>query len=117
MFSVFSFCLGNLEILRAFRFDRESNFAYLFLFQILYGPSSIVSQFLTMRMTRQMEYEADDFAVTFNHGEQLKRSLINLFKRNKGPLSADPLYSAFNHSHPTLLERLVNIDQQLTKHN
>lgn len=63
-----------------------------------------------MYMSRTFEYQADNFAVTYGHSKSMKSALTNLFKRNKGPLTADPLYSAMNHSHPTLLERLQNID-------
>ena len=63
-----------------------------------------------MYLTRRAEYEADAYAVSFNHGDALKKGLISLFKRNKGALVADPLYSALNHSHPTLVERLHAID-------
>ena len=66
-----------------------------------------------MYLTRVAEYQADNFAVTYGHGDNLKKSLIGLFLKNKGPLTADPLYSSFNHSHPTLLERLQNIDSKL----
>lgn len=115
MFSLFSFCLGNTEIVKAFRFPQETKFVYLFLFNQLYAPSEIISTLFVMRMIRQMEYQADDFAVKYGHGENLKKGLVNLFKRNKGPLSADPLYSALHHSHPTLLERMMNIDKQIKK--
>jgi STE24 endopeptidase len=63
-----------------------------------------------MYLIRKAEYEADAFAVKHNHAKALKSSLVNLFKRNKGPLVSDPLYSALNHSHPTLVERLTAVD-------
>ena len=66
-----------------------------------------------MYMIRSAEYEADQYAVSFNHGPALKRGLIDIFKRNKAPLVADPLYSALNHSHPTLVERLHAIDKAI----
>lgn len=71
-----------------------------------------MTQFAQMYMSRTFEYQADNFAVTYGHCKSMKSALTNLFKRNKGPLTADPLYSAMNHSHPTLLERLQNIDHQ-----
>ena len=64
-----------------------------------------------MYMTRRAEYQADAYAVSYNHGPALKSGLITLFKKNKGALVADPLYSALNHSHPTLVERLNAIDE------
>lgn len=68
-----------------------------------------------MRLIRSAEYQADDFAVSYGHGENLKNGLIKIFKKNKGPLAADPLYSAYNHSHPTLVERCQNIDFKMAK--
>lgn len=63
-----------------------------------------------MYLIRRFEYQADEFAVTHGHGKPLKEGLIKLFKENKGPLVADPYYSALNHSHPTMIERIDAID-------
>jgi len=110
MFFVFQQCLENSDILLSFGFTQKSNFIILFLFQALYMPVGFFTKFLTMYMSRKAEYEADAFAVKYQHGTHLKSGLIDLFKRNKGALSADPLYSAYNHSHPTLIERLLAVD-------
>jgi STE24 endopeptidase len=67
-----------------------------------------------MFMIRKAEYEADAYAVTFGHAKGLKEGLIKLYKHNKGSLVVDPLYSALNNSHPTLIERLQAVDS-LTK--
>jgi len=53
--------------------------------------------------------------VNYGHGEALKAGLIDLFVLNKAPLVADELYSALNHSHPTLVERLNAVDAKLKK--
>ena len=90
-----------------------SNFLYLFLFLKIYMPVSFVLDFFAMYFIRRAEYQADAFAVKHNHGKALKSGLINLFKRNKGPLVPDPMYSALNHSHPTLVERLRAIDDAI----
>jgi Zn-dependent protease with chaperone function len=59
--------------------------------------------FLQSYISRVCEYQADAFAVTYGHGENLKLSLTKLFKLNKGAMvEPDSLYSALNHSHPTL---------------
>mmetsp|Transcript_23052 Transcript_23052/g.30661 ORF Transcript_23052/g.30661 Transcript_23052/m.30661 type:complete len:370 (-) Transcript_23052:99-1208(-) len=111
MFSCFAFTLGNKAVIESFGFSNESNFLYLFLFTKLYMPVSTIVNFVSMFFIRRAEYQADAFAVTHGHAQPLKDGLINLFKRNKGPLVADPMYSALNHSHPTLVERLQAIDQ------
>ena len=113
MFSAFSLILGNKEVLLSFGFKYNSNFLYLFLFQYLWIPIQFVTQFFSMYMIRRAEYEADQYAVNFNHGPALKKGLIQIFKRNKAPLVADPCYSALNHSHPTLVERLHAIDKAI----
>ena len=115
MFGVFSLCLHNRGMISAFGYKFESDFIYLMVFSTLYSPTDFIAKFPAMYLTRRCEYAADNYAVHYNHGENLKSSLISLFKKNKGPLTADPLYSAHNHSHPTLVERLHNIDDQLRK--
>lgn len=101
MFFVFSLCLGNKNMIAAFGFKTESAFVYLTVFSILYSPTDFFAKFPVMYMIRSCEYAADNYAVKYGHGENLKASLIALFKKNKGPLIADSLYSAHNHSHPT----------------
>ena len=113
MFTFFALVLGNRGIVASFGFNNVSNFLYLFLFMKLYLPISFVVTFISMYFIRRAEYQADEFAVKHNHGKALKSGLVNLFKRNKGPLVADPLYSAMNHSHPTLVERLNAIDESM----
>ena len=113
MFLCFSFTLGNKGIIQSFGFDNQSNFLYLFLFLSMYKPVSFVVDVISMYFIRRAEYQADAFAVKHNHGKALKNALVNLFKRNKGPLVADPLYSSMNHSHPTLVERLHAIDETI----
>lgn len=76
-------------------------------------PVSNVVNFVSMHFIRRAEYQADAFAVKYGHARGLKDGLVNLFKRNKGPLVADPMYSALNHSHPTLVERLIAIDSAM----
>ena len=83
---------------------------YLYLFFTIYEPFRFFVDFFTMFMIRRAEYQADAYAVKYNHATGMKSGLIRLFKENKGALVADPVYSALNHSHPTLIERLQAID-------
>lgn len=117
MFTCFAFALDNKGIIEAFGFSNVSNFLYLFLFTKLYMPLQFINNAIGMQVIRKNEYQADEFAVKHNHGNALKKGLVNLFKRNKGPLVADPLYSRFNHSHPTMIERLQAIDKAMVSEN
>ena len=59
-----------------------------------------------MQLTRQFEYQADSFALAQQKATFLRSALIKLASENLSFPVADSLYSAFNHTHPTILERL-----------
>lgn len=80
------------------------------IFFLLYNPVNFIVSWLTMINSRHCEYQADAFAVKYGHAKALKEGLIDIFIRNKAPLVADWLYSALNHSHPTLFDRISAID-------
>ena len=48
LFGLFSFCMGNKQVLLSFGFSHTSNFLYLFLFQNLYIPVQFVTTFIAM---------------------------------------------------------------------
>ncbi|KAF9762555.1 CAAX prenyl protease 1 like protein [Nosema granulosis] len=78
---------------------------------VLKYPMGLLSNF----MSRMYEREADKFAVKQDFGEDLSSALIKLNTENKSNLSPDPMFSAFYHSHPTLVERLELIEEEMKK--
>lgn len=74
------------------------------------SPVSHVLTFLMNLISRHFEFQADAFAVKLGYNDDLKSGLICLHKENKGTMIPDPLYSAYHHSHPPLLERLKAVD-------
>jgi STE24 endopeptidase len=62
--------------------------------------------FLMTSLTRRFEFEADAFGKQLGRAEELKRALIKLNKTNLSFPLNDWLFSAFNHTHPPLMERL-----------
>lgn len=62
-------------------------------------------------LSRIFEFQADNFAKKLNAAEALKGALLKLNKTNKGFPVHDKLFSMFNHSHPTLQERLEVLDK------
>lgn len=66
-------------------------------------------------MSRRYEREADKFAVKEEYGEDLISALVKLNTENKGNLSPDPLFSAFYYSHPTIIERMELIENEMNK--
>ncbi len=65
-----------------------------------------VFSFLMTQLVRRFEYQADAFALGLGKASALKSALTKLHKDNLSFPIADPLYSAFHHSHPTFLERI-----------
>ncbi len=65
-----------------------------------------VLSFLLTQLCRRFEYQADAFARELGKASPLKSALTKLHKDNLSFPIADPLYSAFHHSHPTFLERI-----------
>lgn len=51
------------------------------------------------------------FAATLGHGAELRGALLRLDATNRSSQNVDPLFSAYHHSHPPLLERLRALDR------
>ena len=61
--------------------------------------------------SRKNEFEADEYACKYADPEDLKLSLIKLYRDNASTLTPDPLHSNFYDSHPPALERISTIDK------
>lgn len=80
--------------------------------QLILAPyNSILSFFVTV-LSRKFEFEADNFAVSLDYADELASSLIKLGKDNLDYPIYDKLFSAWYHSHPTLLQRIENIQNK-----
>jgi len=66
---------------------------------------------LMAHYSRKNEFEADEYACKFSNPQDLKLSLIKLYRDNASTLTPDPLYSNFYDSHPPALERINTIDK------
>ncbi|KAL7065492.1 hypothetical protein AAHC03_04646 [Spirometra sp. Aus1] len=87
----------------------------IIIFQFVFMPYNAVLSFLITLVSRRFEFQADAFAVGLKPGEKLKSSLIVLTRDNLSFPVYDPLYSLFNLSHPSLLERFQAIDEEIKK--
>ena len=56
--------------------------------------------------SRENEYEADRYACKYSSANDLKDSLIKLYRDNAATLTPDPMYSAFYDSHPSAINRI-----------
>ncbi|KAF7683788.1 CAAX prenyl protease 1 like protein [Astathelohania contejeani] len=84
---------------------------FMFMLSIIDLPLTLFTNIIS----RFFEKQADMFAVDMELGNQLSSGLIKITKENKGNLCPDKWYSTLYHSHPTLMERLENIEMLMRK--
>ncbi|XP_023954330.1 CAAX prenyl protease 1 homolog [Bicyclus anynana] len=80
--------------------------------QLILAPYNSLLSFFATALSRKFEFEADNFAVSLNYPTELRSALIKLGKDNLDYPIYDKIYSAWYHSHPTLLHRIENIKNQ-----
>jgi len=101
---LFGQSLSNIELYRSFGFSTEPAFIGLTLFSYVFEPVDHVIGFLMHALSRHFEYQADEYAVKL--GYDLTESLTKLSSSNLSSIIVDPVFSAYHHTHPTLLERI-----------
>lgn len=114
MFAAFAYLFKYDPLYRAVGFqigERPVLVGLLLIITYVLGPyNALISFFMTM-VSRAFEYQADAFAKSLGYSEELTKALIKLNTDNLGFPVYDWMYSAWNHSHPTLLQRLDRLKQ------
>ncbi|MGU7772397.1 M48 family metallopeptidase [Burkholderia sp. MR1-5-21] len=62
--------------------------------------------------SRKHEFEADAFAASQTHAQDLVSALVKLYEDNASTLTPDPVYTAFYYSHPPASQRIDRLLQQ-----
>ena len=83
----------------------------LIAFGILYSPVSQILGIFMNYMSRKFEYQADNYAKNTFSASPLISSLKKLSKNSLSNLTPHYLYVFFHFSHPTLLERIKNLNK------
>ena len=83
----------------------------LIAFGILYSPISEVTGLFMNYMSRKFEYQADNYAKQTFDGKSLITSLKKLSKNSLSNLTPHPAFVFTHYSHPTLLERINNLEK------
>jgi STE24 endopeptidase len=119
VFAFFAFFQKSSVLYEAFGFPRNSEkpvfIGLIIILQFLLQIYNTAMGYIMNVLSRLYEFQADQFAVELGYGKDLKSALVKLNKDNLGFPISDPLYSAWHHSHPTLLQRLAAIDADMAK--
>jgi len=83
--------------------------AGLIAFGILYSPISEITGLLMNYVSRKFEYQADAYARETFAGNPLITSLKKLSKNSLGNLTPHPAYVFVHYSHPTILQRIKQL--------
>ena len=83
----------------------------LIAFGILYSPLSQILGVFMNYMSRKFEYQADNYAKNTFSASPLISSLKKLSKNSLSNLTPHYLYVFFHFSHPTLLDRIKNLNK------
>ncbi len=90
--------------------ENASSYMALVLFVLVSPAFTFILQPLFSWISRQHEFEADDFAASQAHSVNLIHALVKLYKENANTLTPDPLYSAFHDSHPPAPVRIAHLN-------
>jgi len=78
-------------------------------FGLLYSPISQITGLFMNSLSRKFEYQADNYAKETHNSYDLISSLKKLSKNSLGNLTPHSTYVWFHYSHPSLLQRIVNL--------
>ena len=112
MLFIFSLFVSSPELSEALGVNEPRFHIGLIAFGILYTPLSFVMGIGMNLISRRNEYQADNFAAKYGLAAELSSGLKKLSVKNLSNLTPHPLYVFFHYSHPTLLQRLINLEKQ-----
>ena len=112
MLFLLSLFISNPYLSRALGVDEPVFHIGLIAFGLLYTPLSLTTGLFMNILSRKNEYQADDFAAkNFNSGALIS-ALKKLSSNNLSNLTPHPFYVTVNYSHPSLLQRVINLQKQ-----
>jgi STE24 endopeptidase len=109
MLYILSLFISNPLLSNALGVEIPSFHMGLIAFGLLYAPISEITSLIMNVFSRKFEYQADDYAKNTYKAEPLITSLKKLSKNSLSNLTPHPAYVFMHYSHPTLLERILNL--------
>jgi STE24 endopeptidase len=114
MLFLFSLFVKSRALSQALGVEEPSFHIGMVAFGMLYSPVSMATGIFMNLLSRKHEFEADRFAASSGYAGMLISALKKLAVKNLINLNPHPAYVFFNHSHPTLLQRIENISKTKT---
>ena len=108
-FYILSLLVGNLTLSMALGVQSASFHIGLIAFGVLYSPISEITGFFMNALSRKFEYQADNYAKENFNAAALISALKKLSKNSLSNLTPHPSYVEIHYSHPTLLQRFLNL--------
>ncbi|MFM2306987.1 MAG: hypothetical protein RLZZ367_1656 [Bacteroidota bacterium] len=109
MFFVFGWLAALPVMAEVLGATQNSFHLSLVTFSMLFAPISLVTGLLMNVFSRKNEYEADNYAKDTYAATPLITSLRKMSVNHLNNLQPHPAYVFFNYSHPTLLQRMLNL--------
>ncbi|KPI94126.1 PREDICTED: CAAX prenyl protease 1 homolog [Papilio xuthus] len=117
LFTAFGILFKYSTLYTAIGFPTEQEpiiIGLLVILQLILAPYNSLLSYFATALSRKFEFEADNFAINLKYANELRSALIKLGKDNLDYPIYDKLYSAWYHSHPTLLHRIENINNKIS---
>ncbi len=107
---IFSFFIDNELLSNALSVTKPCFHIGLIAFGVLYTPISEITGLIMNYVSRKFEYQADNYAKTNFGATPLIASLKKLSKNSLSNLTPHKAYVFMHYSHPTLLQRIQNLN-------
>ncbi|MGI9229031.1 MAG: M48 family metallopeptidase [Gammaproteobacteria bacterium] len=113
-FAILGYLAGQDWFYHGLGVSTASSYMALTLFFMVAPVFSFALQPIFSGISRQHEFEADDFAAQQAQTAMLIQALVKLYRENANTLTPDPLYSAYYDSHPPAPVRIAHLNATQT---
>lgn len=111
IFALLGWLLQYEQLSTALGADQTSFHLSVLAFFILFTPFTLILGLISNSWTRYCEYQADTYSRNTYLIEPMRTALAKISTDSLANLTPHPAYVAFNYTHPTLLQRLNNLER------